>query len=106
LVELAHQASFASGLANSLYAPRFNTGLDGDALQDFRRRTFTANRLTLVGVGIRHDDLLRHAEFFRLPGPAADFSRDKSRFLPCKLSLFFFFLIYRSIEFICLNGYK
>jgi ubiquinol-cytochrome c reductase core subunit 2 len=86
LVDLTHRASFSGGLANSLYAPRYNAGnLDSDVLQEFRRRNFTANRLTLVGVGINHEDLLRHAEFFRLPGPAADFSREKTRFLPSEL---------------------
>ena len=83
MVDLIHRASFAGGLANSLYAPRYNVGnLDSDVLQEFRRRNFTSNRLTLVGVGINHEDLLRHADFFRLPGPAADFSREKTRFLP------------------------
>lgn len=85
-VDLVHKASFAGGLSNSLTAPRFNAhSLDGDVLAEFRRRNFTLNRLTLVGVGIKHDELLRHAELFRLPGPAADYSKDKSRFLPSEL---------------------
>lgn len=86
LVDLIHRASFANGLSNSLYAPRYNAGnLNSELLQAFRARTFTADRLTLIGVGIQHDDFLRYAEFFRLPSSATDASRIKSRFLPTEV---------------------
>lgn len=91
LVDLIHRASFANGLSNSLYAPRYNaSNLNSELLQTFRARTFTADRLTLIGVGIQHDDLLRYAEFFRLPASAsatadASAGRVRSRFLPTEV---------------------
>ena len=60
LVDMIHQASFRSGLSNTLYAPRYNLGnIHADTLQQYRARNFTLDRLTLVGVGIKHDDMLR-----------------------------------------------
>jgi len=86
LTDLIHQAAFRSGLSHSLYAPRYNVHhLDGDLLHNFRARTFTSNRLTLVGLGVQHEDLVRYADLFRLPGPAADFSREPSKYLGSEL---------------------
>lgn len=86
LADLIHRASFADGLSNSLFAPRYNAGnLNGEVLEQFRRRTFTSDRLTIVGLGLRHDDLLRYAEFFRLPAAETSLVRADSRFLPVEI---------------------
>jgi hypothetical protein len=84
---LIHRAAFRNGLNNSLYAPRYNLhNLDAELLQAFRARTFTANRLTLVGVGIGHDDLIRHASVFRLPTDTAA-TRQAAKYLGSKAKL-------------------
>ncbi len=81
---MLHRAAFRSGLSNSLYAPRFNLhNLTSEALHAFRARNFTANRLTLVGVGINHDDLVRHAGVFRLPTEAGA-ARQPAKYLGSK----------------------
>ncbi|RNA42134.1 cytochrome b-c1 complex subunit mitochondrial [Brachionus plicatilis] len=68
IVEMIHKASFKNALSNSLYAPRFNVAnLKSELLSDFREKNFTSNRLTLVGLGMQHDDLIRYADQFRLP---------------------------------------
>jgi len=57
--------------------------LDSDLLQEFRRSHFTSNRLALVGVGVRHDDLVRFADLFRLPA-GKEFKRQPSKFISSK----------------------
>lgn len=85
LSDLIHRASFRDGLGNSLYAPRFNaTSIDSDLLQSFRHKHFTNDRVTLVGLGIRHDDILRSAELVRLE-KGANYSRPKSKFTPSEI---------------------
>jgi len=80
--DLIHRASFKSGLSRSLFAPRYNAHhLESDLLHEFRARTFTSNRLSLVGLGVQHEDLIRFADLFRLPGPAANFSRQPAKYL-------------------------
>jgi len=82
LADMIHRAAFRSGLSRSLYAPRYNAHhLDSDLLHNFRTRTFTSNRLTLVGLGVQHEDLVRYADLFRLPGPDANFSRQPTKYL-------------------------
>jgi ubiquinol-cytochrome c reductase core subunit 2 len=87
LADMIHAASFrgVSGLASPLFAPRYNLQNSGnsDVLRGFRARTFTLNRLQLIGVGIGHDDLCRYAESsFRLPtGSAESLVRPASSFL-------------------------
>lgn len=82
IVDMLHQAAFRNGLNRSLYAPRFNLGnLNFELLADYRARNYTANHLSLVGTGLRHDDLLHLAELFRLPEASKDFSREASRYL-------------------------
>jgi hypothetical protein len=67
-----------------LFAPRYNAHhLESDLLHEFRARTFTSNRLSLVGLGVQHEDLIRFADLFRLPGPAANFSRQPAKYLGC-----------------------
>jgi len=80
--DLIHRAAFRSGLSQSLYAPRYNVHhLDSNLLQNFRARTFTSNRLTLAGLGVQHEDLVRFADLFRLPQVAATFARQPSKFV-------------------------
>ena len=68
VVDLIHRAAFRNALSNPLYAPRYNLHhLNSETLQGFRTRNFAANRLTLVGLGVKHEDLVRHANLFRLP---------------------------------------
>ena len=82
---MIHRAAFRSGLSQSLYAPRYNVHhLDSNLLQNFRARTFTSNRLTLAGLGVQHEDLVRFADLFRLPQVAATFARQPSKFVSCK----------------------
>ena len=82
LSDMIHSASFRNGLSNTLYAPRFNLhNIDGNVLKQFRSRNFTLNRLTLVGLGVSHDDMLKYAEFFRLPGQADGAARKAEKFL-------------------------
>lgn len=85
LADLIHRASFAGGLGNPLYAPRFNaSNIDGELLHAFRSKHFTNSRCTLVGVGIQHDNILRSAELVRLSQGAA-LSRPKSKFTPTEI---------------------
>ena len=82
LVELLHRASFRDGLSNSVFAPAYNVhSLTSQVVEAFRARLFTADRLTLVGVGLPHDQMLQHAESFRLPKAHAPVTRPKSRFI-------------------------
>ncbi|CAF0830809.1 unnamed protein product [Brachionus calyciflorus] len=85
IVDLIHRAAFKNALSNPLYAPRYNLGnLSSELLEDFRRTNFTANRLTLVGLGINHDDLIRYADQFRLPtGQSA--SRQQAKYYGSEL---------------------
>jgi len=78
--DLIHKASFKNALSNSLYAPRYNVdNIDCETIRQFRNRTFTANNLSLVGVGINHDQLVRYAEFFRLP--AGNATRQAAKYI-------------------------
>jgi ubiquinol-cytochrome c reductase core subunit 2 len=87
IVELTHRAAFRNALSNSLYAPRYNLhNLNSELLHEFRNRNFTSNRLTLVGVGIKHDDLVRQANLFRLPN-ASNTQRQQARYLGCNKNL-------------------
>jgi len=82
LVDLIHRAAFRNGLSRSLYAPRYNVGnLTSEVLTAFRARNFTANNVTLVGTGMKHDDLVHMADLFRFPEASADFSREQAKYL-------------------------
>lgn len=82
LVDLIHKASFRSGLSRSLVAPRYNLHhLDSETLSNFRQKFFTSDRLSLIGVGVNHDELLRYHEHFGLPAGSANNAREKSKFL-------------------------
>jgi hypothetical protein len=82
---LIHRAAFRSGLSRSLYAPRFNlSNLNEQTLVEYRARNVTANHLTLVGLGLKHEDLAKLSDLFRLPGASAQYSRESSKYLGCK----------------------
>lgn len=86
LVDLIHRASFRNGLSNPLYAPRFNVGnIDGELLNSFRSKHFTNNRVTLVGLGLKHEDLVRNTELVRLAAGSASFARQKPKFISSEI---------------------
>ena len=53
--------------------------LESETLVDFREKNFTSNRLSLIGVGIKHDDLVRIADQYRLP--TGNSNREKSKYI-------------------------
>jgi hypothetical protein len=57
-------------------------------LLEFHQKNFSADRLTLVGLGIGHDYLLQFAESFKLPNSASDQSHS-SKYFASKISVFF-----------------
>lgn len=74
-MELLHQASFRSGLGNSLYSSSNRVGSHGPAvLQQFVSKHFTANRAVLLGLGVGHTALTKYSELLQLDsgsGPGA-----------------------------------
>ena len=77
---MVHQAAYKNALSRSLYAPRFNLHHLGEStIRDFRNQNLTANRLSLIGVGIRHDDLVRIADQYKLP--AGQLNRQKAKYI-------------------------
>lgn len=81
---MIHKASFKNALSNSIYAPRFNVAnLKSELLLNFRQKNFSSNRLTLVGLGLQHDDLIRFSDQFRLP--TGSNSRLTAQYYPCKI---------------------
>jgi ubiquinol-cytochrome c reductase core subunit 2 len=82
VVELIHKAAFKHGLAKSLYVPKYAMGnVTGDLLESYRARNVTSDRLTLVGTGMQHDELVKFSDLFRLPEASAEFSRTQSTYL-------------------------
>jgi hypothetical protein len=82
---LIHRAAFRNGLSRSLYAPRFNlSNLNSETLEEFRQQNFTSNHLALIGLGMKHEELVKFSDLFRLPGPAANYSRQVSKYLGCQ----------------------
>lgn len=62
-VELLHEATFAGGLGNSVYCPKYRVGsLSSETLQHYFSSTFTTNRTAVVGVGIDHQILVGYAQ--------------------------------------------
>lgn len=62
LMEDIHKYAFRSGLCNSVYSPSYNIhSLSHDDLNHFVKKNFTAKRMTLVGIGVNHDDLVSQA---------------------------------------------
>jgi predicted Zn-dependent peptidase len=82
LSDLIHKAAYSGGLSRSLYAPRFNVdNIDSSMLQEFRRRNFSNDRLTLVGVGIQHEELIRYTDLFRLNAASSGNARPPSKYI-------------------------
>lgn len=82
IVELIHRAAFRNGLSRSIYAPRYNlANLTSELLQEYRERNFTSNHLTLVGLGMKHEDLVHFSDLFRLPEASKDYSREPTKYL-------------------------
>lgn len=80
VVELIHKAAFKNGLDKSLYAPRYNLGnLNNTTLEEFRSQTFNTNNLTLIGTGVKHEELVQYSDLFRLSGKAGA-ARTKSSY--------------------------
>jgi len=78
--DLIHRAAFRNSLSRSLYAPRFNlSNLNSETLHQFRERVFSQNRLTIVGLGINHDELVRNADKFRLPN--VNYTRQAAKYI-------------------------
>lgn len=62
-VELLHEATFAGGLGNSVFCPKYRVGgLSSETLQHYFTSTFTTNRAAVVGVGIDHQILVGYAQ--------------------------------------------
>ena len=79
---MLHRAAFRKGLSRSLYAPRFNSGnLGADAIREFRNKHFTINRLTIVGVGIKHENLISYSDAFKLPAETSKYTREHAKYL-------------------------
>jgi len=76
--DLLHRAAFRNGLARSIYADKNLAGkINTDQLLQFREENFSADRLTLVGVGVSHDSLVNLAKRFHLQAttPKAEASK-------------------------------
>lgn len=84
--DLIHKSSFKSGgLSNALYAPRYNaSNLNTQLLHQFREENFANDRLVLVGFGLKHDDLLKYSDFFRLQAKAKQ-TRQQAKFVSSEL---------------------
>lgn len=62
-VELLHEATFAGGLGNSVFCPKYRVGsLSSETLQHYFSSTFTTNRTAVVGVGVDHQILVGYAQ--------------------------------------------
>lgn len=80
IADLIHRVAYKNALSRPLFAPRFNLHhLDEHTMKEFRSQNLTANRLSVVGVGIRHDDLVRIADQYRLP--AGQLNRQKAKYI-------------------------
>lgn len=66
-IELLHKAAFREGLGNSLYTPEYMVGAHKPAvLQGFFNKTYTAQRSTMVGIGIEHAQLAKYANMLNM----------------------------------------
>lgn len=66
-VDLLHQAAFYRGLGNSVFCAKRNVGsISPEDLQSFVANNFTADRATVIGVGIDHELLVGYAKSLQL----------------------------------------
>lgn len=77
-VDLLHQAAFYRGLGNSVFCAKRNVGkISPEDLQSFVATNYTADRATVVGVGIEHDLLVGYAKSLQLVSQPAATSPSK-----------------------------
>ena len=58
-----HSAAFRNALCNPLYSPKYNISKFTDQdLKAYVEEWFTGSRITIVGVGMNHDELVGHTE--------------------------------------------
>jgi ubiquinol-cytochrome c reductase core subunit 2 len=63
VIEALHQAAFRNALSNSLYTPRFNLGrITAGDLRGYVDDWFVGRRITLVGIGVDHQELVSRAD--------------------------------------------
>jgi len=71
-IDLLHQAAFYRGLGNSVFCAKRNVGgISPEDLQSFVSNNFTADRATVIGVGIDHDLLVGYAKSLQLEGKSS-----------------------------------
>lgn len=72
-VDLLHQAAFFRGLGNSVFCAKRNVGsISPEDLQSYVANNFTADRATVIGVGVDHELLVGYAKSLQLESkPAA-----------------------------------
>lgn len=70
-VDLLHQAAFFQGLGNSVFCAKRNVGKIGaEDLHHFVSNNYTAERATVIGVGIDHETLVGYAKSLQLESKA------------------------------------
>lgn len=70
-IDLLHQAAFFQGLGNSVFCAKRNVGkITPEDLHNFVSANYTAERATVVGVGIDHDTLVGYAKSLQLESKA------------------------------------
>lgn len=63
LLESLHKAAFRGGLKNSLFCPEYMLGQhSSEMLHEYVKNCFSSDRITVVGIGTEHEDLLSYAE--------------------------------------------
>lgn len=81
LVESMHKAAFRGGLNNSLFCPDYKLGSHtSEMLHDYVKSCFTADRITVVGVGVDHDKLLGYSQNFEIAHAKGGSTVNSSKF--------------------------
>ncbi len=58
-MDILHKAAYRDGLGNSLYSPAYRVGSHTpDMLREFVKKHFDTNNVSIVGVGINHEELM------------------------------------------------
>lgn len=77
-VDLLHQAAFFRGLGNSVFCAKRNVGsISPEDLQSYVANNFTADRATVIGVGVDHELLVGYAKSLQLQSKPAAASPSK-----------------------------
>lgn len=62
-IDILHKAAFRTGLGNSIYCPKWQIGkISSEALSHYVATNFTSNRTAVVGLGVRHDEIVSFAQ--------------------------------------------